>query len=67
MGAIIALVDTDSSITEGRGFESHLGLRFSGCVLLWLILYISLIFLYDSIVFLKLNTLLRALEFVWDK
>ena len=24
----MALVDTDSSITEGRGFESHLGLRF---------------------------------------
>ena len=26
-----------------RGFESHLGLRFF-CVLLWLILYISLLF-----------------------
>ena len=31
-----------------RMFESHLGLRFFFCVLLWLILYISLYFLYNN-------------------
>ena len=30
----MALVDTDSSITEGRGFESHLGFRFFLCPLM---------------------------------
>ena len=27
-------METDSSITEGRGFESHLGLRFFLCSLM---------------------------------
>ena len=30
----MALVETDSSITEGPGFESHLGLRFFLCPLM---------------------------------
>ena len=67
MGAIMALVDTDSSITEGRGFESHLGLRFFSVSSYDWFFTSPFIFLYDSIVFLKLNTLPRPLEFVWDK